>query len=87
MIPHALKAFETPAPAPAWKEAAFKGRRAYLRTLDDKCNPLFLQEKWIEGSGVEWDVVDLETSHSAFISRPEEVVERIVGFLEKFERV
>jgi pimeloyl-ACP methyl ester carboxylesterase len=84
MIPHALAAFETPAPAPAWAEAAFDGRRAYIRTLDDQCNPLFLQDIWLEKSGVKWDVTDLKTSHCPFISVPEEVVSKTVSFIEKW---
>ncbi|TVY93981.1 hypothetical protein LAWI1_G000676 [Lachnellula willkommii] len=84
MIPHALAAFETPAPTPAWAESTFEGRRAYIRTLDDQCNPFFLQEMWIEKSGVSWETVDLKTSHCPFISCPEEVVAKTLGFIEKW---
>jgi len=84
MVPHALAAFETPAPAPAWAEPAFDGRRAYIRTLDDQCNPLFLQDIWLEKSGVSWDVTDLKTSHCPFISCPEEVVSKTLSFTEKW---
>lgn len=52
MLPHALKAFKRPATAPAWKEKGFDDRRVCIRTLDDHCNPLFLQDIWIEKSGV-----------------------------------
>jgi hypothetical protein len=83
MIPHALAAFETPAPAPAWAETAFDGRRAYIRTSDDQCNPLFLQEMWLKKSGVAWETVDLKTSHCPFISCPEEVVAKTLRFIEK----
>ena len=84
MIPTALAAFETPAPAPAWKEDAFNGRRAYIRTLDDQCNPLFLQDIWIKKSGVEWDTVDLKSSHCPFISRPQDLVDVTISFIEKW---
>ncbi|KAI9733780.1 MAG: hypothetical protein M1818_007047 [Claussenomyces sp. TS43310] len=84
MIPHALAAFETPAPAPAWAEDSFDGRRAYIRTLDDQCNPLFLQDAWLKKSGVEWDIVDLKTSHCPFISCPEVVAAKMIGFIEKW---
>ena len=83
MKPTALAAFETPAPAPAWAEEAFNGRRAYIKTLDDQCNPLFLQEAWIEKSGVQWETFDLKSSHCPFISRPQEVVDLAIGFIEK----
>lgn len=84
MFPTALKAFETPAPAPAWKEDAFDGRRLYIRTLDDQCNPFFLQEAWIAKTGVEWDVVDLKSSHCPFISRPEDLVEKTISIIAKW---
>ena len=84
MIPHALAAFETQAGAPAWGEPEFNGRRAYIRTTEDMCNPLFLQNAWIENSGVEWDVVDLKSSHCPFISCPGEVANAAIRFIQKW---
>ncbi|ATZ47509.1 hypothetical protein BCIN_02g07820 [Botrytis cinerea B05.10] len=84
MIPHALAAFETPAPAPAWAEPSFDGRRVYIRTAEDQCNPLFLQDIWIEKSKVSWDIADLKTSHCPFISCPEEIVAKTLTFIEKW---
>lgn len=84
MIPHALAAFETPAPAPAWAEAAFEGCRLYIRTLDDQCNPLFLQDMWLKKSGVSWETADLKTSHCPFISRPEELVATTLSVVDKW---
>jgi hypothetical protein len=84
MIPHSLAAFETPASAPAWAETSFDGKRAYIRTLDDQCNPLFLQDAWLEKSGVKWDTADLKSSHCPFISCPEEVASLTQKFIEKW---
>jgi hypothetical protein len=84
MIPHAHLAFETPAGPPAWAESGFDGRRAYIRTKNDQTNPFFLQNIWLDKSGVEWDIVDLETSHCPFISRPEETAKTAIGFIEKW---
>jgi len=84
MIPHGLAAFETPAPAPAWAEPAFEGRRVYFRTLDDQCNPKFLQDIWLEKSGVSWNIVDLKTSHSPFISCPEEVAAKTLSLIDNW---
>jgi hypothetical protein len=84
MLPHALAAFETPATAPAWKEAAFDGRRAYIRALEDQCNPLFIQDLWLEKTGVVWETVDMRSSHCPFISRPQEVVEVCTPFFAKW---
>lgn len=84
MTPHAYAAFETKAPAPAWADSGFAGRRGYIRTLDDACNPSFLQDMWIKKSGVEWEMVDFQTSHGPFISQPQKVAETAVRFAEKF---
>ncbi|CAI6334197.1 unnamed protein product [Periconia digitata] len=84
MTPTALAAFETPGPAPAWAESEFDGYRTYLRTVNDQCNPSFLQDMWIEKSGVAWDVVDLASGHCPFITQPEEVVEVCIRAIEKW---
>ncbi|KAL4882445.1 alpha/beta-hydrolase [Aspergillus karnatakaensis] len=84
MQPHALRAFETPATAPAWAEGAFDGRRAYVRTLDDCCNPSSLQDMLLEKSNVEWEVVDLKAGHMPFVSQPETLAEQITKFIDGF---
>ncbi|PYH67483.1 esterase/lipase family protein [Aspergillus vadensis CBS 113365] len=84
MQPHALRAFETPATAPAWAESAFDGRRAYVRTLDDCCNPASLQDIWLEKSKVEWEVVDFKTGHMPFVSQPQALAEQITKFIDGF---
>ena len=84
MIPTALAAFETPSGPPAWAEPEFNGRRAYLRTIDDQCNPLFLQDMWLQNSGVEWETIDVQSSHCPFISRPKEVAEISINLFKKW---
>lgn len=85
MVPHAYSAFETKSTAPAWADEGFNGRRAYVRTLDDCCNPVFVQDAWRERTKVHWDVVELKTGHMPFISQPKalatEVVKLIKGFV------
>ncbi|KAJ5287688.1 Alpha/Beta hydrolase protein [Penicillium angulare] len=84
MQPHGLQAFETPATAPAWAERAFDGRRAYVRTLEDCCNPSFLQDMWLEKSNVKWEVVDFKTGHMPFVSHPQALAEQIIKFTNGF---
>lgn len=84
MIPTALAAFETPSGPPAWAEPAFDGRRAYLRTINDQCNPQFLQDMWLQKSAVKWETVDLQTSHCPFISCPGEVAEICIKIFKKW---
>lgn len=84
MKPHALLAFETKATAPAWADKGFDGRRAYVRTLDDCCNPSWLQDSWLEKSGVKWDIVDFKTGHMPFVSQPESLAAQIVELTNGF---
>ncbi|KAI1361863.1 alpha/beta-hydrolase [Xylaria arbuscula] len=83
MRPHALRAFETKPPASAWKDEGFSGRRLYIRTVKDQCNPAILQDLWIEKSGVEWDVVSFETGHMPFVSQPKALAEQVRKFATK----
>ncbi|KAI1123417.1 alpha/beta-hydrolase [Nemania abortiva] len=78
MKPHALQAFATAASAPAWKDGGFNGKRAYIRTLKDCCNPSWLQDSWIEKSEVQWEVIDFDTGYMPFISQPKELAETIM---------
>lgn len=87
VLPHASIAFETKATAPAWADKGFDGRRAYVRTLDDCCNPSFVQDIWIEKTKVKWDVVDFKTGHMPFESQPEALAEQIVKFTKGFMAV
>ncbi|KAI1370591.1 alpha/beta-hydrolase [Hypoxylon crocopeplum] len=81
---HALMAFETKSSAPAWADKGFDGRRAYVRTLDDCCNPRFVQDLWLEKTNVKWDVVDFNTGHMPFVSQPEAFATQIVKFVDGF---
>ncbi|KAJ6015162.1 hypothetical protein N7540_009753 [Penicillium herquei] len=84
MQPHALRAFETPATAPAWAENTFDGRRVYVRTMNDCCNPSSLQDMWLEKSKVEWEVVDFKTGHMPFVSQPQALADQIIKFIGGF---
>ncbi|KAI0459138.1 Alpha/Beta hydrolase protein [Xylaria acuta] len=83
MTPHALHAFETKASAPAWQDTGFDGRRLYIRTVNDHCNPSVLQDAWIEKSGVDWNVVNFESGHMPFISQPEALAAQVVKLVDK----
>ncbi|KAI0468436.1 Alpha/Beta hydrolase protein [Xylaria cf. heliscus] len=87
VIPHALQAFETKASAPAWRDKGFDGRRTYIRTANDHCNPSFLQDAWIEKSGVHWNVVNFETGHMPFVSQPEALATYIVMFVDELMKL
>ncbi|KAI0101000.1 Alpha/beta hydrolase fold-1 [Nemania sp. FL0031] len=84
---HALRAFETKPSAPAWKDRGFNGRRVYIRTLDDNCNPKSVQDDWIKKTEVEWQVIDLETGHMPWVKEPELFASHVVRSVEDFSKL
>ncbi|KAK8087235.1 alpha/beta-hydrolase [Apiospora phragmitis] len=85
MAPHANLAFETKPSAPGWADAGFDaGRRVYVRTRDDCCNPASLQDVWLAKSQVRWEVVDFQSGHMPFVSRPEALAAQIVTSVRGF---
>ena len=88
ILPHALLAFKSPAPKPAWSDTGFDGRLAYLVCTEDRAIPEFAQRAMMEGIGKKWIVQELEGSHSApFLSKIEEAVQALQGFVRNFEGV
>ena len=87
MLPHSMSSFTTPAPKPAWTEEAFQGRLAYICTLQDACLPVEFQKKWIDGTGVKWEVRDVDAAHASFVSKPEEVAGLVLGFAKEWATV
>ncbi|CAO1605810.1 MAG: hypothetical protein LQ349_006656 [Xanthoria aureola] len=85
LLPHAILAFESPAPSQAWGEAAYEGRRAFLRCLQDQALPTFVQDMFVQRSGVAWDVKDVDAGHDSFISHLNEVCEAVVGYAGSFQ--
>ena len=87
LLPHAVKAFESPAPAPAWAEEAFAHNLAFLRCTQDAALPTFVQDMFLQRSGVEWVVKDIQSSHSPYASRPQEVTDTLVGWAIVFGKI
>ena len=85
LLPHAMLAFESPAPPAAWAEPAYAGNLAFLRCTQDAALPTFLQDLFIQRSGVQWTVKDIEASHSAYASKTEEVVKLVEELARTFK--
>ncbi len=65
----------TEAPAAiGWRDGGYDGRRAYIRCLQDRALLPAVQDLFINRSGVSWVVKDLDTSHSPFMSAPDDLV-------------
>ena len=57
----------------AWADPDFSGKIAFIRCTKDQALPAFLQDKFMEKSQVEWQVRDIEASHSPYASKAEEL--------------
>ena len=80
LVPQAVSAFATIASQPAWAQDAFQGRRVYVRHLRDKAISLGKQDLMIKESGVEWETRDIDAAHSAWASKPDDLVGIIAEF-------
>ena len=68
-------------------DRAFDGRRAYVHCTQDQAIPAVVQTMMVEGSGVEWVVRTMESSHSPFLSDPELLVRFVREFAGIFRGV
>ncbi|KAL8798185.1 MAG: hypothetical protein Q9182_006877 [Xanthomendoza sp. 2 TL-2023] len=84
-ISQSLKSFQSPCPAATWHTEAFKGRCAYIRTVNDRAIPYEVQNMMLEGSGQEWITRDIETGHSAQLAAPETLKNIIIEVSKQFE--
>ncbi|PVH94790.1 alpha/beta-hydrolase, partial [Periconia macrospinosa] len=79
LLPHAERALSTPSGPPAWPDAAFNGKRAYIQTELDNAIPFVGQDAMVTYSGVQWDVIKLQAGHSPFVSHTKEVADFVVA--------
>lgn len=84
LLPHSMRVFDSGTPAPAWAEDDYAGKIAFIRCTADQALPLFLQNMFMENSGVEWIVREIESSHSPYISQPQKVVEVLNELVTQF---
>jgi pimeloyl-ACP methyl ester carboxylesterase len=86
LLPLSLHVFTNPSPAPAWADAAYSGRRAYIRCSQDICLPTFVQDIMVEASGVDWIKKTFDTSHSPFLSCPTELADYVLALAVAFAK-
>ena len=77
-----LRAFDSPAPSPAWAEPDFQGRLAFIRCVKDAALPIEVQNVFINISEVDWVVKDLDGGHCSFLADPE----ALIKILEEIQR-
>lgn len=85
LLPHAILAFESDATQQGWAEAAYDGKRAFLRCMQDQALPTVVQDMFVQRSGVTWDVRDIDAGHSPYISHSKEVSEALISFAGNFK--
>ncbi|ORX92933.1 Alpha/beta hydrolase fold-1 [Clohesyomyces aquaticus] len=78
LLPQAEPALSSPSGPPAWPDAVYNGKRAYIQAEQDHSIPFVAQDAMVTYSGVEWDVKKLNSSHSPFMCHTKEVAEFIV---------
>ncbi|KAF1956051.1 alpha/beta-hydrolase [Byssothecium circinans] len=79
LLPQSEPALSSPSGPPAWSDAAFDGKRAYIQTEQDHTIPFVAQDAMVTYSGVQWDVVKLNAGHSPFLSHTKEVTDFVVA--------
>jgi hypothetical protein len=75
----------SPCPRASWDSDEYKGRVAFIRTLNDAAIPLQIQQMLLDGTGVDWIVKDIESGHSPQISQPEKLTSILVELAKGFE--
>lgn len=80
-----LVSFTSPIPRASWDSEDYKGRVAFIRTVNDVGVPVALQQMIIDGTGAEWIVKDIESGHCPQLSQPEKLVEILVDLVKGFE--
>lgn len=79
-----MTSFTSPVPRASWDSDEFKGRVAFIRTINDAAIPLAVQQMMLDGTGVEWIVRDIESGHSPQLSKPEELAGILVELVKGF---
>ncbi|KAK4232694.1 Alpha/beta hydrolase fold-1 [Achaetomium macrosporum] len=75
LLPHAEHALSSPSGPPAWPDAVFNGKRAYIQTENDNTIPFVAQDAMVTYSGVQWDITKLQSGHSPFLSHTKKVAD------------
>ena len=83
--PHSSQTGFSPSPKAAWQEAAYAGQLAYITCKDDHCVPLSMQAAKVEGSGVSFQVVQLESGHCPFLSCPQQLATTVTDLARAFD--
>ena len=80
-----MTSFTSPVPRASWDSEDYKGRVAFIRTVNDAAIPLAVQQMMLDGTGIKWIVKDIESGHSPQVSQPESLAKIVVDLAKSFE--
>ncbi|KAJ5281397.1 hypothetical protein N7478_006769 [Penicillium angulare] len=80
-----LTSFSSPCPEASWHTDAFRGRVAYIYTLNDHAVPYEAQVAMVQATGVEWITREIASGHSAQLSNPEDLTKIILELGQQWE--
>jgi pimeloyl-ACP methyl ester carboxylesterase len=72
-------AFSSPSGPPAWSDSVYNDKRAYIQTTQDHAMTFVAQDAMVTYSGVEWDILKLDSGHSPFLSHTKDVAAFVVA--------
>ncbi|TGO49072.1 hypothetical protein BOTNAR_0445g00020 [Botryotinia narcissicola] len=76
--------WHSPCPRASWDQESFKGKIAFIRTLNDTGIPLHFQDMFMQNTGEEWIVRDMHTGHSPQLVQPERVCDVLIELARGF---
>jgi hypothetical protein len=82
-----MTSFTSPVPRASWDSDDYKGRVAFVRTVNDAAIPLLILQMMIDGTGVEYIIKDIESGHSPQISQLEKLASILVDLTKISESI
>jgi hypothetical protein len=82
-----MTSFTAPCPRASWDADEFKGRVAFIKTLNDATIPPPVQQMMIDGTGVNWTLKEINSGHSPQLVKAEELKTMIVDLVESFQKL
>ena len=81
--PQSLVSFNAPSAQTYYGIAPYNKRRIYIHTNQDQALPPVAQDAFVTGSGVEWKVLKINTSHSPFYSEPGQLANLLIANIKE----
>ena len=80
-----LATMMTPVDSVDYGNKVWNGRRAYIRCDQDRTVLPKFQDMFMQFSGATWNVKNIDSGHSPFLSKPQELAGIVDSIIEGFE--